>query len=1046
MHVIRNNRLEDIPDDDEDVDFELPHASMQYGTHTNSIPLQSAVQVPRLFYGGRFANQATALEKGEAPLVQNLDTSDPEGRSFDELLGERMGAIRAKAAGRVVSVSPREMKVAYDDGTRDTIDLYEDFAFNQKSVAGDTRIVIRRKAGDLWTGPIRDYVWEAGDETPAYGDDLKSAWRKVKEKIAHANDRDLLRVTYQSGRYVDVTPDHSLLRFDGERIAPVLPHQCRIGITKAPVVFAPASNGECDRNLGVLVGLYLSEGDLTAQRGLVRIAVDPPARREQVDALLRALGFTPHANKGGRASFTDYDTQKFLADNCGRGAGNKFISDRLKSSPKQFLEGLVQGFMAGDGCMESDSNGALHVHTAVTSKKLRDDLVEVLCMLGVMTTVFHRPRECYSDKWHDAYGFRVVSACLCKMERWFFYEDRHQQYVEWVSDTYRSSPFEMMEVPVGRAIKKELKPLGLDGIRAPGGASRARLDSAGSITIGKRYAESADSRFGLMARSDIMWDAVMSITSIPSEPEVYDLSVEGAESFAVNGGLLVHNSGITSRPLVKPGDAFEPGKVLSASNFTDDNGVMAMGLNARIGLVPWKGYSMDDAIPISESFAKRLSSIHYKVVRQDDSDGLKTGLSHYRAVFPQTFPKEKMENFSDDGIVKPGTILEPGDPMVLSTMPRTLSSTGANVGKLSRAMRQQRRDASQVWHGNQSAQVVSARKTRNGVKVVLKYVKPTEEGDKIVLRQGAKATVSKVIPDDQMPRTEDGQPLDAMLNPLSLVSRANPATQHELRLGKIARALGVPMKIPSYLPKGQTWNHYIDELERQHGVSAQEKLFDPESGKFLDAPVTVGYGFVNKLHHTSESKVSSRGTGSYDLNQQPARGGGENAQAKRYSGLENYATLSSGAYALLRENSTLRGQRNDEYWRALRAGKSLPRVGEPFVWHKFRALLSGAGMNTRDMGKGRVRLAPFTDADLDGHDPLDLANGEMVDLRTMTPVDGGLFDNRLLVGDRWGRIRLPRPVINPAMEEGVRVMLGITKAQLADVLAGRITLAEAQSK
>lgn len=631
MHVVRNNQLEDVSDDDEDVDFELNDPSRQFGSHTNQIPLQSAVQAQRLFYGGRFVNQALAIENGEAPLIQNLSPSDKQGRSFDELVGENLGAVRAKKAGRVIDVTKDYMRVAYDDGEKADIDLYDHFALNQKS-------------------------------------------------------------------------------------------------------------------------------------------------------------------------------------------------------------------------------------------------------------------------------------------------------------------------------------------------------------------------------------------------------------------------GLSSRPLFKKGDAFTAGQTVSASNFTDDQGVQNMGINARVGLVPWKGFSMDDALPISASFAKRMSAVQYKVVKQEASDNLKTGLAHYRAQFPSRFTKEKLSQFEESGLVRKGTILEPGDPIVLGTMPRTLSSVGANVGKLSKALKQSRRDASTVWEGHQPAEVIDARQTKNGVKVILRYIKPTEEGDKLTLRQGGKSTVSRIIPDDQMPRTADGQPLDIMLNPLSLVSRANPASQHEIRLGKIAKKLGTNLKIPSFLPKGQNWNDYIDDLEKQHGVQSTEQIFDPVSNRMLANPVTVGYAFINKLHHVASSKLSSRSNGSYDGQEQPARGAGEHAQAKRFSGLENFATLSSGAYALMRENATLRGTKNDEYWKDLRAGKPLPKVGVPFVWNKFRALLSGAGMSTREVGKGRYRLAPFTDKDLDNEDPIDVDTGDLVNISNMDTIKGGLFDPRIVTGDKWGRIRLPRPIINPAMEDSVRTLLGLTKQELDDVLAGRAEL------
>ncbi len=142
----------------------------------------------------------------------------------------------------------------------------------------------------------------------------------------------------------------------------------------------------------------------------------------------------------------------------------------------------------------------------------------------------------------------------------------------------------------------------------------------------------------------------------------------------------------------------------------------------------------------------------------------------------------------------------------------------------------------------------------------------------------------------------------------------------------------------------------------------------------------------------------------------------------------------------MRENSTLRGQKNDQYWKDLRAGKPLPKVGVPFVWNKFRALLSGAGMSTREVGKGRYRLSPFTDNDLDNEDPIDVDNGELVNLGTLDTIKGGLFDPRIVAGDKWGRIRLPRPIINPAMEDSVRTLLGLTKQELEDVLAGRAEL------
>jgi hypothetical protein len=211
--------------------------------------------------------------------------------------------------------------------------------------------------------------------------------------------------------------------------------------------------------------------------------------------------------------------------------------------------------------------------------------------------------------------------------------------------------------------------------------------------------------------------------------------------------------------------------------------------------------------------------------------------------------------------------------------------------------------------------------------------------------------------------------------------------------------------------------------------------------KELENPVTVGNGYILKLHHTSESKASSRGTGSYDANEQPSRGGGEFAQSKRLSGLETGGLLAAGAYATLREASTLRGQRNDEYWRTLRAGYKPRPPGSPFVWDKFQSLLSGAGLRTKQHG-GKLRLGPFTDRDLDERKPVDIDNGELVDLNTLEPHKGGLFDPSMVAGQKWGRVRMPMPMPNPAFEETIRKLLGLTEKEMRAILAGDMELPE----
>src|SRR6266849_9478240 len=86
---------------DNSIDIELGNPSKSVGLNANLVPLQSSVAGGRVFYGSRFQTQALPLVTPEAALVQNLDPDDPDGKSFDDKMGEHAGAIFAKDNGIV---------------------------------------------------------------------------------------------------------------------------------------------------------------------------------------------------------------------------------------------------------------------------------------------------------------------------------------------------------------------------------------------------------------------------------------------------------------------------------------------------------------------------------------------------------------------------------------------------------------------------------------------------------------------------------------------------------------------------------------------------------------------------------------------------------------------------------------------------------------------------------------------------------------------------------------------------------------------------------
>lgn len=666
---------------------------------------------------------------------------------------------------------------------------------------------------------------------------------------------------------------------------------------------------------------------------------------------------------------------------------------------------------------------------------------------------------------------------------------------------------------------------------------------------------------------------------------------------------------LTNYPLVKAGDKISRDKsknppILAKTNFTDNNGTLNMGLNARVGFVPYKGWSMDDAVVISEDFAKKMTSQHmYQYSEANDSKDIKTGKDHFKAFYPDKFNKEQMDKIDDNGVIKAGAVVNPGDPLIVSTRSRVVSSNDANLGRLSKYLKTTRLDSSQVWDHNTPGIVTDVVKTNDGYKVNVETFAPMQEGDKmcyhpdtevftedgwknitevklgdkvvalttdlsgkpsgyklsdvieihkyklnndtlygyedehvaqlvtgnhncaincldkltyetanllsysskdeqfisvspdfdlnngndlkytfinknnvykaydysgevigigvnafshIILtryhnkpifsgnstRSGNKLTVSHILPQNEMPRTKDGKPLDVLFNQLGLVSRVNANMMYEAMLGKVAEKTGKKYKLPTFNKNSEKWYDFVENELKKNNLSDVEPVYDPVIDRDLDQPIAVGNAYFLKLHHTSESKLSSRGQGIYDQNEMPVKGGEEGMKSKRHSNLESNAILSSGAYNVIKDAIHLRGQRNDDYWRKVRMGQT-PSLAKksPFIWDKYIALMQGAGINAKRADNGdSIQATPFTDKDFALFNPVEIKNDGIIDFKNMKPISGGLFDPALTVGNRWGKITLDRPYPNPAFEDTIISLLGLKRSTFNDILAGKESL------
>lgn len=508
---------------------------------------------------------------------------------------------------------------------------------------------------------------------------------------------------------------------------------------------------------------------------------------------------------------------------------------------------------------------------------------------------------------------------------------------------------------------------------------------------------------------------------------------ETYHNFPYNRKTYLHNTAT-----VQEGDMVKPNQLLARSNYTDNTGAVALGKNMRVAYIPFKGTNYEDAYVISESAAKKFSSEHMYQHSVEWDDMHRRGKRAYASIFPGVFTKKMLDNMDEEGIVQPGTTVQPGDPLVLAARQREISRKQVHSAHKGSFV-----DNTITWDHHNEGIVTDVEKTDSGVVVAVKSLNAAQVGDKISGRYGDKGIIGSIVPDDQMPMDKEKRPFEVLANPLGVISRTNAGQVIEAALGKISEKTGKPYFINDFSNDvGDMTQYAMNELKKNN-MEGAEVIHDPESGRAIPGVLT-GNRYFMKLHHTSESKSQGRGLGAYTAENMPAKGGTEGS--KRLALMDVNALLSHGAIETLRDAKLIRGQKNQEYWSAFMSGFKPPTPGVPLVYQKFINQLKAAGINIVREGQ-QLHIMALTSKDVNElAGDRELENAETIDWKAeMKPIKGGLFDERLTgghTGNRWSKITLTEPMPNPVFEEPIRRVLGLTQKKFEDILSGKEKFAD----
>jgi DNA-directed RNA polymerase beta subunit len=498
------------------------------------------------------------------------------------------------------------------------------------------------------------------------------------------------------------------------------------------------------------------------------------------------------------------------------------------------------------------------------------------------------------------------------------------------------------------------------------------------------------------------------------------------QNFPFNRKTFIHQT-----VNVQPGDTFKPDSLLAYSNFTDKGGATALGRNARTAYVAWQGKNFEDAVVISSGFAKKMASEHMYQHDLELDDKTKLGKKTFVSLFPGKFNRTTLDKLDSNGVIKPGTEVQYGDPLILG-----MSQKESAHNKVHKKGQAGYSDATVTWNHHDAGVVTDVVMGKKGPTVVVKASSPMQTGDKLSGRYGDKGVIADVIPDSEMPHDADGKPFEVLLNPLGVITRTNPAQMAELLLGKIAAKRGKAVKVQDFDTSKDMAEWVMEELGKE-GLSDLEAIIDPSKDQKIK-DIATGNRFFMKLHHTAEGKGQSRGGGAYTMEGLPAKGGAEGS--KRIGMLDTNALLSHGATSTLQDVSSVRGQKNDDYWMQFMAGYNPTATKVPFVYQKFVNQLRAAGVNVQKQGS-QTNIMALTDKDVDElAADRELTSAEGVDWgEGLKEIKGGLFDKSKTGGhggNRWSYIKLTEPMPNPVMEEPIRRMLGLTQKQFQGVISG----------
>jgi len=339
------------------------------------------------------------------------------------------------------------------------------------------------------------------------------------------------------------------------------------------------------------------------------------------------------------------------------------------------------------------------------------------------------------------------------------------------------------------------------------------------------------------------------------------------------------------------------------------------GVNAIVAIMSYTGYNVEDAILINEASVARgiFRTTYYSMYESREESSKVTGSTSSKFANIQKNNVIKIKqgydySYLDDyGLVKENTELN-DKIIVIGKINSNLENKDLWIDDSVKTKKGQEGfvDKSFITTGEEGFNIAKVRIREERIPAI---------GDKMASRAGQKGTLGLIIPEEDMPFTDDGIRPDLIINPHAIPSRMTIGQIVESLLGKVCTSYGAFGDCTAFQVKGSNYSTYAPLLvEQGFHSSGNQLLYNGMTGEQLEANIYIGPTYYMRLKHMVKDKINYRARGPNTmLTKQPVQGRA-NDGGLRIGEMERDGVLAHGMSYFLNESFMVRG---DEYYIAV---------------------------------------------------------------------------------------------------------------------------------